>query len=176
MPRADWPDENLLCTAFRLSYGDFDYFNGADIRGLPNDGYPAWHDLESPVAKVVGPVEAAMLDHHGYIDSMNPFFVSTLRPRVWTLSVWDAAHPTGGVWSRLQSQRLYPGPREVFATDVHDAALTVIGGLNRLASRHGHIVIRVVPGGGEYRILVVDDLNESHHITKVCGPYKSNAK
>lgn len=176
VPKADWPDENLCGTAFRLSYGAFDYFNGADLRGIPYDGYPAWHDLETPVARVVGPVEAAMLDHHGYVDSMNATLVSTLRARVWTLSVWDAAHPTGRVWNRLQSQRLYPGPREVFATDAHDAALTVIGGLSRLASRHGHIVIRVAPGGGEFRVLIVDDTNESHAITKVCGPYPSNPR
>lgn len=173
VPSADWPDENLCCTAFRLRYGAFDFFNGADIRGIPNEGYPAWHDLETPVAQAVGPVDAAILDHHGYIDSMNAFLVSTLRARVWTLSVWDAAHPTGRVWNRLQSQRLYSGPREVFATDAHDAALTVIGGLNRLASRHGHIVIRVAPGGSDYRILIIDDASESHSITQTFGPYPS---
>ena len=129
VPRADWPDENLCCTSFRLSYGDFDYFNGGDIRGIPYEGCPPWHDLETPLAHVVGPVDAAILNHHGYLDSMNECFVATLRPRVWVIPVWDAAHPTGRVWNRLQSTRVYPGPREIFATDAHPAALTVIGGL-----------------------------------------------
>lgn len=176
VPHADWPDENMCSLAFVVRYGDFDYFNGGDLRGIPYEGCPQWHDVETPVAKAVGPVEAAILDHHGYVDTMNEFFVATLQPRVWTISVWDAAHPTGRVWGRLMSQRVYKGPRDVFATDAHDAALTVIGGLNRLASRHGHIVIRVAPGGGEYRVLIVDDASESHRVTKVFGPFKSKAR
>lgn len=176
VPRADWPDENMCCTSFRISYGTFDYFNGGDIRGIPYEGFPPWHDVETPVAKAVGPVDAAILDHHGYVDSQNEFFVSTLRPRIWVISVWDAAHPTGRVWNRLQSQRVYPGPRDIFATDVHDAALTVVGGLSQLASKHGHIVIRVTAGGDAFQVLIVDDSNESHHITKIFGPYPSKGK
>ena len=173
VPRAQWPHENMLCTSFRLSYGKFDYFNGADIPGVPPEGAPLWHDVETPVAKAVGPVEAAILDHHGYIDSQNEFLVATLRPRVWTISVWDSGHPTIRVWNRLRSTRLYPGPREVFATDVHPATAQVIGSLNRLASNHGHIVLRVSPGGNEYRVVIVDDTSESHKVTKVFGPYPS---
>ena len=173
VPRADWPDENMCSTSFRISYGDFDYFNGGDLRGIPYEGCPQWHDLETPVAKAVGPVDAAILNHHGYVDTMNEYFVATLRPRVWVISVWDAAHPTARVWNRLQSQRVYPGPRDIFATDAHEAALIVNGGLNRLASRHGHIVLRVAPGGSEFRVLTVDDSSESHQVTKVFGPYPS---
>ena len=173
---ADWPDENVFSTSFRIRYGKFGYFNGGDIRGIPYEGCPQWHDVETPIAKAVGPVDAALLNHHGYVDTMNAFFVATLRPRVWVISVWDAAHPTGRVWNRLQSQRVYAGPRDVFATDAHEAALTVIGGLNRLASRHGHIVIRVAPGGAEYRVLIVDDSDESHRVTKVSGPYPSRGE
>jgi hypothetical protein len=36
VPRADWPSENMCSTSFRLSYGKFDYFNGADIPGIPS--------------------------------------------------------------------------------------------------------------------------------------------
>ncbi|HNX35994.1 MAG TPA: hypothetical protein PKM57_15295, partial [Kiritimatiellia bacterium] len=154
----------------------FDYFNGGDIRGIPYEGFPQWHDVETPIAKAIGAVDAAILNHHGYVDTMNEFFVATLRPRVWVISVWDSAHPTTRVWNRLRSQRVYPGPREIFATDAHEAALNVIGGLGGLSSRHGHIVIRVAPGGDEYRVLIVDDSSESHRVTKAFGPYKSKAE
>lgn len=170
---ADRPHENMLSISFRLSYGKFDYFNGGDIPGVPPEGCPLWHDVETPVAKAVGPVDAAILDHHGYVDSQNEFLVGTLRARVWTLSVWDSGHPTIRVWNRLQSQRIYPGPRDVFATDLHPATALVIGGLSRLASSHGHIVIRVSPGGGEFRVVIVDDTSESHSVVKVFGPYAS---
>ena len=122
----------------------------ATSRAFRPRGLPAWHDVETPVAKAVGPVEAAILDHHGYLDTQNEFFVATLRPRVWTLSVWDSGHPTGRVWSRLQSTRIYPGPRDVFATDLHPATRQAIDGIDKLASDRGHIVLRVSPGGGSF--------------------------
>jgi hypothetical protein len=173
VPRADWPSENMCSTSFRLSYGKFDYFNGGDIPGIPSPGFPAWQDVETPVAKAAGPVEAAILNHHGYIDAMNEFLIAALRPRVWTLSVWDSGHPTSAVWHRLNSTRLYPGPREVFATDLHPGVRVVISGIEKLASDRGHIVLRVAPGGGEFRVAVVDDSSESHRVLKVFGPYWS---
>lgn len=172
LPRNQMPDENVFSTSFRLRYGNFRYFNGGDQPGV-RPKRPAWHDIETPVAKVVGPVDAAILDHHGYVDTMNEFFVSTLRARVWTLSVWDAHHPTPAVWDRLYSEQLYPGPRDVFATDVHAQAREDIKSIDRMASGHGHIVLRVSPGGGEYRVVIVDDESESHRVTKVFGPFKS---
>ncbi len=173
IPRAAWPHENMCSASFHLRYGKFDYFNGGDIPGIRPKGKLEWHDVETPVAKVVGPVDAAILNHHGYLDSQNEFFVATLRARVWTISVWDAGHPTPIVWQRLQSTDLYPGPREVFATDVHPTVRETIPGIDQLASDHGHIVLRVAPGGNEYRVVIVDDTSESHRVTKVFGPYPS---
>jgi hypothetical protein len=173
VPQADWPSENMCSVSFRLSYGKFDYFNGGDIPGIPSPGFPLWQDVETPAAKAVGPVDAAILNHHGYIDTMNEFFIATLRPRVWTLSVWDSGHPTSAVWHRLNSTRLYPGPREAFATDLHPGVRAVISGIEKMASDRGHIVLRVSPGGGEFRVVIVDDSDESHRVLKVFGPYPS---
>lgn len=173
VPKADWPSENHCSISFRLSYGKFDFFNGGDIPGIVSPGFPGWHDVETPVAKAAGPVDAAILNHHGYIDTLNEYFIAALRPRVWTLSVWDSGHPTSAVWHRLNSTRLYPGPRELFATDLHDGVRSVISGIDRIASNRGHIVIRVSPGGGEFRVVIVDDTNENHQVLKVFGPYAS---
>lgn len=173
MSPSDVPHENLCSISFRLTYGKFDFFNGGDIPGVVPKGKPAWHDIETPIARVVGAVDAAILNHHGYLDSMNEFFVGTLRPRVWTLSVWDRYHPTPVVWNRLVSPALYPGPRDVFATDVHPANRQEIEGLKDLASDGGHIVIRVAKGGDTYRVLILDHTSESYRIRKVFGPYDS---
>jgi beta-lactamase superfamily II metal-dependent hydrolase len=170
--RKKWPDENVFSVSFRLSYGKFKFFSGGDLPGIRKNS-PAWYDMETPVAKVVGPVDAAIVDHHGYLDTTNEFFVSTLRPRVWTISVWDSHRPVAGVWRRLQSEQLYPGPRDVFATDVHPDARLAIKDIDRMASDHGHIVLRVSPGGDDYRVTIVDDRSESHRVTKVFGPYQS---
>ena len=172
IPRKKWPDENVFSISFRLSYGKFKFFNGGDIPGIRKNS-PAWYDIETPVAKVVGPVDAAILDHHGYLDAMNEFFVATLSARIWTISVWDTHHPTPPVWERLQSEHLYSWARDVFATDVHPDARLAIKSIDRMASDHGHIVLRVSPGGGDYRVTIVDDTSESHSVIKVCGPYQS---
>ncbi len=174
IPRALWPHENMCSISFLLRYGKFDYYNGGDIPGIHRPAVPSWHDVETPVAKVVGPVEAAILNHHGYLDTHNAFFVATLRPRVWTLSVWDAHHPTAGVWERLQSTELYPGPRDIFATDLHTANREAIDGIDKLASNAGHIVLRVAPGGDSFRVVIVDDTTESRRVTKIFGPYASD--
>jgi hypothetical protein len=168
----DRPTENMSSLAIRLSYGRFDYYTGGDIPGRPRPGYPAWHDVETPVATAVGAVDAAVVNHHGNRDSTNAFLVSTLRPRVWILPVWSADHPGHDVLDRLYSARLYPGPRDVFATNMIEANRIVIGPLlDRLASAQGHVVIRVAPGGASYQVIIVDDSAETYRVGKVFGPF-----
>ena len=36
--------------------------------GVPAPGYPLWHGIEIPVARAAGPVDAAVLNHHGLGD------------------------------------------------------------------------------------------------------------
>jgi beta-lactamase superfamily II metal-dependent hydrolase len=170
--RADWPTENMSSLAIRLSYGKFDYYSGGDMPGTPRPGYPAWHDVETTVAKAVGPVEAAVVNHHGNRDSTNAAFVSALRPRIWIIPVWSSDHPGHDVLDRMYSLRLYPGPRDVFATNMIEANRIVIGPLlDRLASAQGHIVIRVAPGGASYQVMILDDTAETYRVTKGFGPF-----
>ncbi len=174
VPDGDRPSENMCCIAFRLSYGRFDYFTGGDIVGIPDEGAPLWHDVETPVARAVGPVDVHELNHHGYLDSQNAFFLSALRPRVCILQAWSPSHPTPRTLRRLLSRRLYPGPRDIFATNLMEENRVVIGdNLEKLKSRQGHIVVRVEPGGESYRITILDDSAESFRINAVHGPYPS---
>jgi hypothetical protein len=164
-----------MCSiALRLRYGKFVYFNGGDMPGLPSEGSPPWHDIETPVAKAVGRVDVHDLNHHGFHDSANAFFLSTLQPRVHILSVYAPSHPGHRVLGRLRSTRLYPGPRDIFATNLMDANRVVIGdALDALKSTQGHIVIRVEPGGSSYRVMILDDSAETYRVTAVHGPYES---
>ena len=175
VPQADWPTENMSSLGIRLSYGRFDYYTGGDIPGRPRPGYPAWHDVETPVARAVGAVDVAVVNHHGNRDSTNAFFVSTLRPRLWIIPVWSSDHPGHDVLDRMYSTRLYPEPRDVIATNMIEANRIVIGPLlDRLASSQGHIVIRVSQGGGTYHVFVLDDAAETYRVTKVLGPFAAS--
>ena len=174
IPEKDKPSENMCSSALRLSYGAFDYFNGGDITGIPDDGAPNWHDIETPVAKAVGPVDVNELNHHGYLDSENAFFLSALRPRVHIIQAWAPSHPTPRTLRRLLSTRIYPGPRDIFATNIMQANKVVIGSsLEKLKSQQGHIVVRVEPSGASYKIIILDDSAENYTIKSIHGPYVS---
>ncbi len=174
LPREDWPTENMCSMAIRISYGKFDYYTGGDMPGNVQPGGPIWHDIETPVAQAVGPVEVAVLNHHGNRDSTNPYFVSALRPQVWIIPVWSSDHPGHDVLARMYSRRLYPSPRDVFATNMLEANKQVIGELlDQLKSSQGHIVVRVAPGGESFRVIILDDTSESFKVTAVHGPYQA---
>jgi beta-lactamase superfamily II metal-dependent hydrolase len=174
LPRENWPNENQSSAAIRISYGAFDFFTGGDMPGMPKPWAPVWHDVETPVAKAVGPVEAAAVNHHGNRDSANAFFVSTLRPKLWVMQVWSSDHPGHDVLERLLAKQLYPDDRLVFATGMAQSNREVIGPMiDQLASADGHIVIRVEPGGARYEAIVVDASNESMRIKQVFGPFTS---
>lgn len=174
LPEQDQPTENQSSLGIRVSYGSFDFYTGGDIPGMLRPGFPAWQDIETPVAQAVGAVDVAAVNHHGNRDSTNAFFVSTLQPRLWILQVWSSDHPGHDVLDRMLSTRLYPGDRDVLATNMSQANRDVIGPmLDRLLSARGHIVIRVEPGGGTYRALILDDTDESMRVRAVHGPFHS---
>lgn len=174
LPSNQYPSENMCSLVLRISYGKFDYFSGGDIPGVLQFGAPSWHDVETPVARVIGPVEVQLLDHHGNRDSQNGYLLGSLRPRVLVVPVWSSDHPGHDVLDRIYSQQVYPGERDVFATNMLEANKLVIGELlNRLKSDSGHIVIRVDPGGNTFRVIILDDADESFRVKAVHGPYES---
>jgi hypothetical protein len=168
-----YPGENECSIAFRLSYGRFDYFAGADLTGVLELDTPLWYDLETPLAQVIGPVEVSVVNHHGNRSSANEYLLRALRPRVHILQTWSSDHPGNGVLRRLLSTKLYPGPRDIFATNILEANKLVIGErLEQLAADQGHIVVRVAPGGGQFQVIVLDDADELDEVKSVHGPYQ----
>jgi beta-lactamase superfamily II metal-dependent hydrolase len=172
LPAAERPTENAFSTAIRIRYGKFTYFTGGDLPGVPLDNLPSWHDLETPVARAVGRVDVLVLNHHGWLDTTNTFFLQTLQPRVIVIPAWHATHPDHGVLRRLISTRIYAGPRDIFATTLLEAPRTIFSYLgNPFKSTEGHIVVRVARGGGSYRVFVLNDMDERRLITAIHGPY-----
>lgn len=167
------PEENLCSIGLLIRYGPFRYWNGADIPGIVELDIPPWCDLETPVARAIGAVDVHVLNHHGYLNTHNEFYVRTLRPRVMVHQLWSADQPGHSVLRRLTSTFLYPGPRDLFATDMLEATRVVIGGLidRAYTSQHGHVLVRV-GRGGHYRVIVLDDQDESCPVKSVHGPYE----
>jgi beta-lactamase superfamily II metal-dependent hydrolase len=172
LPRADWPSENMCSLGFRLQYGRFRYFTGGDLPGAADPGFPAWQAMESAVGPIVGPVDVHVVNQHGSMGEESEAFLESLRSTVLIVPSWAPSHPAPDVLKRIINSRLPPSPRYVFATDLRDAARIVIGQRARqLAGPPGHIVIRVEPGGGHYRIYVLDNSNERDTVVASFGPF-----
>jgi hypothetical protein len=170
--------ENPLSNAIRIDYGDFRYYTGGDCPSIADLGQPQWNDVGTPVARAVGEVDVAVMDHHGNRDSHNEFNVKTLRPRVWIQQTWSADHPGHDVFRRITSQYLYEGPRDLFATNMMEANKLVIGPALEKAykSMDGHILLRVMPGGNEYYVIILNDEDTGYEVKSVFGPYQSKKK
>ena len=181
------PVENNCSLAFRLTYGAFAYFNGGDMAGQLTPTAPAWGEMESAVAWVTGPVDAYALNHHGTDDSANAFFLSVLQPRIHILSTYASSQPSPGVMRRMLSEKIYPGPRDIFMTNSEwpgrrEHMLKLFGEaetawlreeIGRIAARQGHVLVRVEAGGARYRVIVIDDSVEVGNVLSVHGPYDS---
>ena len=88
---------------------------------------------------------------------------------------------------RMLSERIYPGPRDIFLTNAEwpgrqEHLLKLYGEtdttwlwarLKETAARQGHILVRVQPGGAQYHVVVIDDQNESGNVLSVHGPFTS---
>ena len=171
---AQYPNENMCSIALRIRYGAFDYFSGGDLPGVLQFGESSWHDVETPLARVVGPVDVQLLDHHGYADSENGTLLASLRPRVLVIPAWASSHPGRDVLERIYSEQTYPGKRDVFATNLLEETKATLGDLwTQLKSTAGHVVIRVDLGGATYRIFILTDTDESFTIKAIYGPYLS---
>jgi beta-lactamase superfamily II metal-dependent hydrolase len=101
-------DENDKGLCLKVTYGAFDLATCGDISGgtvrsgepvesavvdpassmedfkcfVTNAVKTGGADVESAVARVLGDVEVAKVNHHGSLSSSNPYFVSTLRAQV----------------------------------------------------------------------------------------------
>ena len=169
-------NENLFSLALEVSYGKFNYFTGGDMTGLQGFGLPKWFDVETPVADVVGQVDVLTLNHHGNRDATNAYFLEKLAPRVIVQQSWVSDHPGGEVLHRMISEKIYPGPRDIFTTNMLEETKVAIGPwlIKAYTSFEGHVVIRVYPGGEEYRVFILDDHRPGLNVKAIYGPYPSN--
>jgi hypothetical protein len=162
LAKADYPNENVCSIALKISLGPFSYFTGGDLTSYTLDGELPWRDVLGAAARVAGPVSVATADHHGMFDGLSADVVRALRPQAWVIPVWHIAHPDMLQMERMLSQRLYPGPREIYATSLmHENDLANRRLTSQLRSSDGHVVVRVAPDGASYTIYVTDNGDEN---------------
>ncbi|MEN0053154.1 MAG: hypothetical protein AAGC65_05775 [Mucilaginibacter sp.] len=171
------PSENGLSLGYLITYGNFKFYHGGDIPGVVTIGNPDYYDVESKMASSIGKVDVAIANHHGGRDVLNPFFIKTLQPRVWLEVVWSSDQPSHETLTRMLSKSIYPGERDLFATDILPANKVVIGDLidNNYKSTSGHIWLQVKPDGS-YTVSTLETVNNKLSLKNSYGPYYSEKK
>ena len=148
-------DENEFSCAIRISYGDFSWYTGGDIKSSLT---------EDAVAKACGPTDVVVCNHHAYTDAMHEKFISAARPKVYVIPVWGINQPTSPVMKRMLDTSLYPGERMIFATGRLDSNDKNLGEYADDILQTGHIVIRVYDGGSTYQVFVLSDTSRTYQI------------
>lgn len=163
-----YPGENASSAAIRLQFGAFRYFLAGDLTDWADAGATPWLDALGPAARAAGPVDAAVVPHHGLFDAAGSEAVRALAAKAWIISAWHASHPSASTLQRLFEPGLYPGPRSVFTTDLSPAAELAYGRLTgRLSSTEGHVVLRVSPAGRSFTTVVTSARDESDTVSFV---------
>ena len=158
-------NENSSSCVFRLDYGDFAYYMGGDISG----GYSKkgvkkspWNDMQTAVSNVIGTVDVALADHHGYADSMNENLLKALNTKVIVLPIWDLYHPHPKAMTRIVKQ----GVTEIFPAGITEYRRNEMNekGLGDGLRPDGHVVVRCYKGGKKYQIFVLNDRSLDYEV------------
>jgi hypothetical protein len=72
----------------------------------------------------------------------------------------------------MLSSKLYGGARDLYATCVMAANRMVNNQfISRLKSLERHVIVRVLPGGGEFVMVVTDNSDDLDRVKLLSGPY-----
>lgn len=179
--------ENDLSLGIRIDYGSFRYFTGGDITGLTLTGQAVSSSAEAVAAPVIGKVDVATMDHHGFADAQSEAFVRDLRPSVWIQQNWAASQTSLGMLMRTLDTQAYPYRRDLFALHhfpLNDLSLPFFGDPNKnnsavdhyYTASMGHIVVRVAPGGKRFWIIMLTSDTDKPVVQAIYGPYLSMEK
>ena len=163
-------NQNLLSMGFVVRYGNFRYWTGGDVSGFLKDASGKPFNYEAVVGKSVGPVTVCKTNHHAWKDAMVKEFVEEVKASAYITNVWCPHHIQDCNMRHVSSRELYSGERLVFPTFVPELPKqkwpdapwwkdVVFGG--------GHVVVRVAPGGGTYRIYQLESKDESQRVKAV---------
>lgn len=154
--------ENAASCGILIRYGDFDYMTAGDISG----------NIEVTLAKAIGrPIEALKADHHLSPKTMEPETMEILNPDVIVTQSFyiREIQPDRDIIKRITTN----GNTRLYFTNIDDRLISEKpDAYAGCASTGGHVVIRVMPGGKEYYVYVLDDTDMRYRVKRADGPFK----
>lgn len=175
-PEGKSVDENKCSAGIRITYGDFDYFNGGDLTGRLSLGTESWRDIETPVGIAVGPVEVCEANHHAWIDAMNESFLSSVRAQVIVMQVYHVTHFSLAVMNSMSNKKLNPNLKHIIPTNIPEISRAYFGDeeIKKVTGDGGHVVVKVAPGGKQYSIILLSTEEESFKVKSIYGTFTCN--
>ncbi|MDD4622758.1 MAG: hypothetical protein PHG71_05925 [Kiritimatiellae bacterium] len=162
-------NQNTLSMGFVVQYGKFRFWAGGDLSCdlAGADGKP--FNFEALAGERLGRVHVCKTNHHSYKDAMTKEFVEKAAAQVYITCVWCPRHIQDCNMRWMGSRDLYPGDRAVCPNFVPewpkrewpDAAWW--GDI----TPGGHVVVKVAPGGGSYKVYHLEAMDESMRVTSV---------
>lgn len=172
------PEENHCTTAFKLSYGSFDFYHAGDAQYDGCSTY-VWKDMETPTAQACGAVDVMKADHHGVTNTNGYGYkaknghvceaMKYLNPRCWIVNSWTDGHPRQKTYEGVTG--LLPA-MDIFITNTC-SDMQAYNNFNQVKGCDGHIVVRVAKGGAKYCVYVISDSDGKNTVKKAAGPYHS---
>ena len=162
-------EQNVLSAMFLIRYGKFSYFASGDMEHMKfrrADGSSV--DFEETLGKLVGPVTVCKAGHHGCRSSNGRKFVDLVRADAYVACMWDSEqmHPDG--LERMHSVRSAASDRRPLLLPQ-----LLMPRQKKWFSDHGivlpypdavHVVVRVSPGGENYRVYLLDARDEQMRV------------
>lgn len=160
-------NENPLSLALQVNYGDFDYFTGGDMTGFD---FRNLLDMETPIAKATGEMDVVTLNHHGYWDATNRYFMETLHPSVVVLPSRHDPHFQFDPLSKVADLKAH-----LYTNNLHESVSKLFSDefKNLTKGANGHILIRVLPKGEEFYVYMLNDDDFDLNVLSKNGPYES---
>ncbi len=165
--------ENILSVAHHFRYGEFDWFAAGDCQYIRREQFD-YYDIEAPIAEVMGKVDGMKASHHSTKGTNSKELLDVLKPDFVIAGTWKDIHP-----NHATAKRFFEASPDVkfYTTNLTDGAKTILTensvDWTKFAGTQGHVVVKVAPGGDEYRILVLDDANQEYRITQMSEFYRS---
>ncbi len=156
--------ENGASCGFLLSYGDFDYVTAGDLNGGDLD-------TQSTLAEAVGKeIEATKSNHHLSPKTMNERTMELLNPQVMVTQSFYVREiqPDQSIIQQIAKT----GTKQYF-TNIDQSLLDAFPEIYKDCTQiGGHVVIRVLPGGKEYYVIMLDDTDNAYKVRSIDGPFK----
>lgn len=159
--------ENALSIVLKINYGNFDYFIGGDLPGFfgKHD-----FDIETPIARIIGEVDALSLNHHGYKDATNGTFLDLLQPQAVVHQAIHDPHFQEGVISRMNERNL-DAYSVWMSEEIEEQYADLINSLYK--SKRGHVLIWISPNGAFFKVIILENEGEKLVVKKIFPKQKT---